>query len=68
MPAEAFEKFYGLVLSDVSLQKQLRDITDKQELFAGMVELGGELGFEFTLEDVNEMMQENIRVWLERWM
>ncbi len=68
MSLEKLEPFSQLVLSDMSLQEKLRDITDREEFVARVAELGAEHGFEFTSEDVVEALRERNRTWLERWI
>lgn len=68
MPLEKFEQFSQLVLSDLSLQEKLREVTDREEFIARVVQAGLERGFEFSGEDVVEAMQARNRAWLERWI
>lgn len=63
-----FEQFYRLVLEEISLQKELRDISDKEDFFARVIELGKENGFDFTVENIREKNQQNQRAWIERWI
>jgi Aspartyl/Asparaginyl beta-hydroxylase len=50
--AEAFRQFANLVFTDSGLRIALRDIADREELFAQTVRLGAERGLSFTAEDV----------------
>lgn len=52
-----FEDFRSMVLGDESLQAQLRDITERDEFIAKVIELGEAHGCEFTAEDVAESMR-----------
>ena len=67
MPQNAFEQFRGLVLEDVSLQVELRDLSG-DEFVTRVVELGAAEGFEFAADDVLAAMRENKRLWIERWI
>jgi hypothetical protein len=66
--AENFERFRSLVLSDITMQAQLRDIADKKEFIEAVIDLGAKSGFVFTREDVKQAMQENISAWIMRWI
>ena len=68
MNREQFEQFRTLVLQENSLQEKLRYISDMDEFLEAIIELGNDHGFEFTSQDVREAMQENRRVWIERWI
>ena len=66
MVESSFEEFRHLVLSDESLQRQLRDETDRLRFVARVVELGASSGFEFTPADVEQAMNTARRDWLQR--
>jgi hypothetical protein len=55
-----------MVLGDESLQVQLRDITDRDEFIAKVIELGEGHGCDLTAEDVNEAMRRGRRTQVER--
>jgi hypothetical protein len=61
-----FERFRRLVLRDVSLQAQLRPVTDEAAFIALTVRLGAERGFVFTEEEVQVALRRERRAWLER--
>jgi predicted ribosomally synthesized peptide with nif11-like leader len=63
-----FEQFRQAVLEDISLQKQLRNITRRHTFTARAVKLGAERGFQFTEEEVYEALGEWRRLWIERWI
>ncbi len=63
---ENFERFRLLVLNDLPLQENLRDLDEKGEFIVRVVELGAENGFVFAAEDVEEAIKENYRVWVEK--
>jgi hypothetical protein len=50
------------------LQKELQNIPERDVFIARVVELGAQSGFEFTAGEVLEMMRENQRTWIERWI
>ena len=64
--AESFGAFRLAVLADLTLQQQLRGITDAGEFASAAVRLGSTLGFRFTPEDVRSALQRSRRSWLER--
>ena len=68
MSQETLTQFRQLVFSDTLLQEQLREITDRQEFIEQVVRLGNERGYEFTADDVENALQAERRVWLERWL
>jgi Nif11 domain len=68
MTQENFEQFRLLVLQKIALQEQLRIISDAEEFFVRVVELGKENGFDFAVENVKQAFQENQRIWIERWI
>ena len=57
-----------MVLQEVSLQKELRDISEKENFFVRVLELGKENGFDFTIENIREAMLAKQRAWIERWI
>ncbi|MGA9997766.1 MAG: Nif11 family protein [Pyrinomonadaceae bacterium] len=68
MAKEKLENFQKLVLRDLSLQKKLRDITDRQAFIVLTVRLGEEHGCSFRAEDVEEALRASRRAWGERWL
>lgn len=68
MSQEKFEEFRRLVLRDLSLQEKLRDFTKLDPFVNRVVELGRDLGLEFSRDDVAEAMRANKRLWIERWI
>ena len=63
-----FERFREIVLQDLSLQEQLREITERSVFIQKVVELSAECGCEITPEDVEEAMRRSRRAWNERWI
>jgi hypothetical protein len=68
MPRESLEQFRLLVLEDATLQQRLRETPDRETFILLMIESGAERGFEFTAEDVREVLYASRRAWLERWV
>jgi hypothetical protein len=68
MSQEDFERFREIVLRDLSLQEQLREIVERPVFIQKVVELGANRGFEITPADVEEAMRRNRRAWIERWI
>jgi hypothetical protein len=56
------------VLHDAALQEQLRAAPDEAALFAMVLALGRERGYEFSKEDLRAVVNANRRAWLERWL
>ena len=63
-----FLRFRSLVLSDPVLQAELRDIPDLKTLYRRVLELGRELGYSVSEQDLEEVANTNRRAWLERWL
>lgn len=55
-----------MVLGDESLQARLRDITERGEFIANVIELGEAHGCKFTAEDVVEAMRRGRSTGIER--
>ncbi|HEX8735390.1 MAG TPA: Nif11-like leader peptide family natural product precursor [Pyrinomonadaceae bacterium] len=68
MSLENFERFREIVLRDLSLQEQLREITERSVFMQKVVELSARCGYEITPEDVEEAMSRSRRAWRERWI
>ena len=65
MSESAFEEFRSLVLSDESLQEELREIIDRKTFISHAVELGARNGYEFTSTDVEHAINAARREWIE---
>jgi hypothetical protein len=61
-----FEEFRSMVLGDESLQAQVRDITERSDFIAKVIELGEGHGCRFTAEDVAEAMRHSRTTGIER--
>jgi hypothetical protein len=68
MPTNDFDQFRQRVLATLALQEELREIEDHDEFILKVVELGGDHGFSFNVEDVKNAMNASRRSWIERWI
>jgi Nif11 domain len=68
MAREDFEQFKQIVLQNFSLREKLRGFGERDELIAKVIEIGEEYGFLIMREDVEEVLRENSRLWIERWI
>lgn len=68
MSKENLKEFCRLVLNDSEIQKHLKNLTDWDEFIFKVVELGANLGFEITGEEVERQMRENRSLWYKRWI
>ena len=67
-PVESeFDRFRRLVLGDPSLQARLLEVEDRSEFTKLVLNLGAQLGAQFTAGDVDGAFQAARRAWLERW-
>ena len=63
---ESLERFRDLVLREIPLQEELREMVDHERFTARVLEMGKEQGCEFTRGDVRAAMQAGRRGWIER--
>lgn len=68
MSKENLNQFCRLVLSELSLQNQLKDLIEREDFVAQVINLGAQSGFEITREDIEWQLRENRRLWHERWI
>jgi hypothetical protein len=68
MSRENFERFRAVVLEDEGLQARLTGFADFQDFKEAVVQAGSESGFDFTPEDLDQVMREARQSWLERWI
>lgn len=68
MSEDDFEQFRQMVLQQKNLQEKLSVISDKEEFYKSVMELGRENGFDFTIENIREALMKNQRAWIERWI
>jgi hypothetical protein len=65
---EKLEQFRSVVLEDLSLQAELREILDTHLFVTLVVQRGEEHGCRFAAADVEEALRAGRRAWLERWI
>lgn len=58
MSLESLRQFYQRVLEDPALQERVRRATSQESLVRLMVRLGQENGYDFTVEEVRQRMEE----------
>ena len=68
MSKENLDQFCILVLGDLNLQNQLKNLIDRNDFIARVIELGADNGFEISREDIEIQLDENRRLWNERWV
>lgn len=68
MSKETFEQFRQIVLQNISLQKELRNIERRNEFTERVVQLAAEKSFEITNADVEEAISSARRAWSRRWI
>jgi predicted ribosomally synthesized peptide with nif11-like leader len=68
MSREALEQFRSQVLENPALQEKLLSVSDRESFCLRMIQLGAELGFNFTTEDVEAALRDGQRSWVERWI
>jgi len=68
MSKENLIQFCHLVLSDLSLQNQLKNSSECDEFIERVIKLGAEKGLEISREDIEFQLRENRRLWHERWI
>lgn len=61
MSAKKLSEFRYLVFADSSLQKELREITDRREFVDFMVERGRTRGFKFDAAEVEDALRDGRR-------
>jgi Nif11 domain len=68
MSSEVLEQFRSRVLESPVLQEKLLPISNRESFCLRMVQLGAELGFNFTAEEVEAALRDGQRAWVERWI
>jgi aspartyl/asparaginyl beta-hydroxylase (cupin superfamily) len=68
MDGKGLEQFRQLVLEDLALQEKLRETPDLKAFLDLTLQLGKDLGYVFTVEDVEHAMKESRLSWLQRWI
>ncbi|MBD2500264.1 Nif11 family protein [Anabaena azotica] len=62
------KKFHQLVLQDSSLKERLRVATDEASLVSIAVQLGNELGYNFTYQEVKSYIDKNIFILMRQFL
>ena len=65
---EALKRFCDVVFQDAELQQKLTQIIDRTLFIGLVVRLGEEHGFYFADGDVADVLRDNRRAWIERWV
>ena len=68
MSHESLEQFRRFVLGDAALQQRFRAVPESAEFVALAVQLGAEHGYDFTVDEIEDVMRTKRREWLERWL
>jgi len=63
-----FDEIRRIVLEDPGLLPALTSATTETELFAAVIALGREKGFEVADAELAEIVRANRRAWFERWV
>lgn len=61
------KQFHQLVLQDSSLKDRLRVATDQASLVSIAVQLGSELGYNFTYQEVKAYIEQNILILMRQF-
>jgi hypothetical protein len=62
-----FSEFLVTVLNDAALRAELLQVPDLAALIARTVEMAQERGIELSEEELQAIVNQNRRSWLERW-
>ncbi|BAU06029.1 hypothetical protein NIES592_22560 [Fischerella major NIES-592] len=62
------KQFHQLVLQDSSLKERLRLATDQASLVSIAVQLGTELGYSFTYQEVEAYIDQNILTLMRQFL
>lgn len=65
---EALKLFCDVVFQDKELQQKLKQIIDRELFIDLVVRCGEERGFYFAARDVDDVLRDNRRAWIERWV
>ena len=67
MTQASLEAFRRLVLDNLALQGELRDLSDRAKFTERMQVLARTYGYDITADDVVNALQASRRSWIERW-
>ena len=65
---KGLEQFRQLILEDVTLQGRLRETLNLEAFLDLMLQLGDDLGYSFTIEEIEFAIKESRLAWLQRWI
>ena len=68
MSINDLQDFRQLVLQDLELQRELKNLADREEFIKKTIDLGERSGFEFSREEIESELRKNRRLWHERWI
>lgn len=68
IPGRGLEQFRQLVLEDSALQEKLRETPDLKAFLDLTLQLGNDLGYSFTVEDIEFVIKQSRLAWLQRWI
>lgn len=67
MSRESLESFRALIWEDAAQMRSLREIEDRAEFAARLIEVGRAFGFVFDSGDIEVLMRDNHLWWMQRW-
>jgi aspartyl/asparaginyl beta-hydroxylase (cupin superfamily) len=62
------QRFRQIVLTDLNLQRRLRETADRESFTRLVVSIGQQGGYLFTAADVENAIEAARKTWLERWV
>jgi len=65
---EELQRFRQKVLTDLSLQKRLRQTDDRESFIRLALGLGRQFGYRFTAADAENALRAEQQAWIERWI
>lgn len=68
MLTKGLNEFIESVLCDREMQLRLAAIKDSNDFVDSAMAAGAENGYKFEPDEIKRIMQENRRLWLERWI
>lgn len=68
MRTKGLNEFIESVLCDREMQLRLAAIKDRNDFVNSVVAAGAENGYNLEPNEIKHVMQENRRLWLERWI
>jgi hypothetical protein len=68
MSRTGFDQVFQLVHSDPAVREEMLKARDLDALFATVLKLAKERGFDLEQQDLTAVANANRRAWLERWL